>query len=287
LFAGVFGFIFGVFIGMSNENNAPFFFCLMSVFWIFNMYKGKKLPSWFYTGWLGCAAGLCIMFLTPGLYNRLDVSAAFFREFSFGKKMFYHLNHLHSFIKNTLLLPVFNFLALLIFGLDARDKKPFKDYSYLCALSAFACCWALAGILVFAPHTGSRVYYSASLFSALCFMLLLKYWLQAYGFNALRYFTLFALCAALVYVPLYVLPFFDLRRQTAEREKLLEQFKAKKIKTARLPYYLVIRGPSENLTVKYVDPLNAIDGPLYFGTRLYPVLIHPYQYINQEVSQIY
>jgi hypothetical protein len=143
------------------------------------------------------------------------------------------------------------------------------------ALFCFSVSCALVGVLFMAPESGFRPYYSASLFSILCFMFALKSLTAAYCINLTRFLAAAALGAALTLTPWYLQAFISLNKQFKDREALLAQFKNNKAEIAFLPYYLVPRGPSQNLSVIYFDPVNVKSSYEYYGIRVFPIVTAP------------
>lgn len=247
--------LWGLFCGMSNENNGPMVLLLTFCFYVFIRFvKKESLPLWFYFFFGGAFAGVIIMLFGPGLHARMKYDAVGFGIPALKEKMFFHINHMHNFIKANLLLPAVNFVALLILGID-WDKKAFKNKDYLLSLLCYIISWTLIAVLFVAPDTGWRPFYSGSLFSIVSFVLMLKYLSEDYKLNFFKYITTAAVIAAVLILPLITVPYVSLYRQSLERDALVSQARTRGAKVVFLPYYLIERGPLPNFTIVFFDAI--------------------------------
>jgi len=272
--------LFGFGVGLTNENNAPMALCLMAAFLVLCLWKGRKIPKWFYGGLAGCVAGVFLMFYAPALSGRMGSSGGVFGDFTLGQKLFFHINHLDYFIRNNLLLPVLGPLALFICGMDSA-KKPFKNQNYLMALLCSAICWALAFVLFAAPDFW-RSYYSASMFSILSFTFILIYILQTYKINLLKYAAIFITGFALTAGPLFAFTFIDLHCQAARRAAIIAHAKAQGKESVDLPLFIILKGPSANLSIRFYDAALAspAERKYYYKIAINPTPLLPEQIFN-------
>lgn len=278
--------IFGLALGMSNENNGPMALLISACFFIFaGIIKKRKLPKVFYINMAAMFVGAGILLLGPASRERMSISALGFSAPVLLDKMFFHINHLDSFIKANLLLPVINFLALLILGID-WDKAAFKNKDYVTALLCYVTSWILAFVLFAAPDVGWRPYYSATAFSIVTFVLLLKYLAEEYKLNFARYITMAVFIFCVVIFPLVAMPYVSLCRQAMNRNKTFNEAAKRGDKTIYLPFYMVERGPLANYTIIFFDVMFVSPSQRYFYFRrnIEPVKVLPY--LHDDINKI-
>ena len=274
-------------LGLSNENNSPAALGVCGVFFVLAAGRKIKLPVWFFCASAGCAAGFGLMFLSPALKQRVAETTMGFMKEDLLTKLFFHINHFHIFIKANMLVFAFCCIGLLICGID-WDKKAFRNKNYLLALAAAALGFGLFFILFLTPFVGGRNYYSAAMMSIIALLFLLEYVKEEYGFAPAKYAAAAALIYAVVQLPLFAIPYINLRGQEVGRQALLAQAE-RGGKTAYLPYYIsVSAGGRENDEILFYDVMYATpqERRLYFKTETVPVILLPLQNVPPTNSFI-
>ncbi|MDR0646363.1 MAG: DUF6056 family protein [Elusimicrobiota bacterium] len=258
-FARVIFLFFGLIAGMSNENTGPMALLIFTACFFYMRAKRIKIPKWYYFLFIGAVLGVYIMFFaSPAHKIRMEYSPLYSKinPPSIWQKMFFHINHLDKFIRGTLLIPVFNFFALLICVLD-KKKLILKRNDYILALFCFLVSCGLFFVLFAVPYH-MRLYYSASFFSILAFIAVLKYISYTYKFNITKYVSALAFSAALIITPLFTIPYIALYKADIERDNTIQKAKLRGQEYAVIPIFLIVSGPTENLTIQFYDPANSL-----------------------------
>jgi hypothetical protein len=283
-------FIFGLFLGLSNENNAPAALLIFTAFSILCKYSKKPLPKWFNFAFAGIVLGVLYMFLGPALYNRIKTHSEQFGVGNILQNFIYNFRSVGYLLKANLMLPVINFLALAFIGiLNRRTVLSNKDY--ITGVLCFVLSCALAVVLLLLPFVGvgNRVFYSASVFSAATMLFILKYIRGVYKRDFAPHFLLVIFVFAAVFLPFMLIPYINLYRQNMLRQDIIAQAVKRGAPEVAVGYILPILGPTENLQIIYFDPMHfaAEERKRHFGISIQPVIIHPIQsfYASQFATQ--
>ncbi len=257
----------GIIAGMSSENNSPMLLIIFCVFWLYARYKKIKISSWFYLALAGIICGLALLFGAPGSYYRLKtLPLEYIKTAGLWQKIYWHLPRLHAFFADTFFILPLTSLGL-GFALAGNRKNIFKNKDYILSLFFVCVSFTLAAVLFAVPLLLARVFYSASLTAVIAFIFMLKYFC---GNNKTDYFKplfLLSFCAALIIMPLFTLPYWDLHKKDAQRLSTIKTARREGKITLFLPPLTPLKGPTENLSINYYDfvYLNNYDKKLIFG----------------------
>lgn len=251
-------FFIGAILGMNNENSAPMIFCLCGLYTLLAIILKKKIPGWFPPLFIGVASGLALMFSSPAYHLRSNSGfiTKSLNNLPLSQKAVHHLYNMDYFMRSSLyILPVISLTAFLC-ALD-KWKQTIKngDFFFL-ALSCFVS-FVLAMVLFPLPIRPHRACYSASLFTIAALLFFIKYIKGVYKFNL----TPYIMTALLIYVAFIIVPFakpyISLYKQSLAREAIIEQaLKTEDNTCIYTPLYKVPRGPSDNLTIEFIDPMS-------------------------------
>ena len=248
-------FFFGIFIGMTNENLAPMAPVILILFAALCIYSKKKLPQWFWWMSAGVIIGLALLFTAPAHYKKVEqyVYVSAMAKTSLFKKAFHHLDYMNDFALRTLLLPVITGFILLLCSYD-NFRKILNIESFLYALFFWAASLVMAAVLFVLMGAPARVYYPAAFFGILGFMFALKAITEIYKIDFYKYICLAAVIVVIFVIVPFTAPYINLHAQAAQRQKMLDKALAAGGKTPiYLPCYKIIKGPSDNLTIAFVD----------------------------------
>ncbi len=257
-------------LGMSSENGAPltmgFIICFAAAFYI----AGLKLKKHFWFIALGLAIGIALLFGAPAMWNRLDTDIfAYFNNSSLQDKLLWHISHIHFYIKAMFLIPIITFLALLVCALDKDKPSRFKNENYILAVIFFISSWILASVLFAVPFITGRCFYTASVSALISFVFTLTYLQEAYKFQAVKYCAMLAFAWAAAFMPAFAYPYLSLYRQDKARSNAIAQAKESGAKSVFLIPYKYLKGPNENLTIMFYDPVFGFIGYSdYLGMRV-------------------
>ncbi|MDR0646646.1 MAG: DUF6056 family protein, partial [Elusimicrobiota bacterium] len=108
--------VVGLFLGMSNENNAPMALVIFALSFAYFKIKKIQIPKWYYFALLGIIVGLIILFFSGGTLKRAaDWNFEYFFKASVLTKMFFHLNNMHDYFAAVLLPLITPILIFLVF----------------------------------------------------------------------------------------------------------------------------------------------------------------------------
>lgn len=254
----IFLFVSALLLGMSSENSGPlvlgWIICLTAYLFI----AKSKINKHFYFIVAALIIGLALLFTAPSMSNRLNETTAFLNMtgIPLSQKIFWHIGHIHWFIKAMLLIPVFNFLALLICALDRDKPFAFKNENYFCAFIFFISSCILASVLFVIPLMFARCFYTASTASIITFVFLLLYLEETYNFKTVRYITMLAFCAFISFAPAIIYPYISIHKAEQNRFAEIKAAKAQGKHTLFLMPYRYPKGPNSNLTINYYDSLS-------------------------------
>ena len=253
-------FICAVLLGMSSENSGPLTMGWMICFIIWSFMAKFKLHKHFYFIVLGLIIGLVLLFTAPAMHNRLKETTSFlyFSQIPLSQKIFWHIGHIHLFIKAMLLLPVFNFLALLICVLDKDKPFALRNKNYFWALIFFVSSVILVCVLFAIPLIFARCFYTASIASIISFIFLLVYLDETYNFKTIRYDAILAFCAFTAFTPAIIYPYISIHKAEKIRFEEIKKAKTEGKKTVFLMPYRYPKGPNDNLTINFYDSLSEL-----------------------------
>ena len=257
-------------LGMSSENSGPLTLGLIICFAAAFRLAGLKLKKHFWFISLGLAIGIALLFGAPAMWNRLDTDIFdYFNNSSLQDKLLWHISHMHFYIKAMFLIPIITFLVLLICALDKDKPGRFKNENYILALIFSISSWILAAVLFAVPFITGRCFYTASVAALISFVFTLIYLQEAYKFQAVKYCSLLAFAWAVAFTPSFACPYLNLYRQDKARANTTAHAKKIGAKTVFLMSYKYIKGPNDNLTIMFYDPVFAFIGySHYLGMRV-------------------
>lgn len=247
-------FILGFFIGMSNEALAPIALGFAVCFGLLCNYKWKKTPRSLSFLIFGLAIGCLVFFSAPAHYNKMSMGGvAGASSISLSDKLFFHLAYFHDLFKAQFFLPVITGIFLFFGFLDIKNKGQKADsFWYSLAFLIFGLLSAF--ILFVVPQPPLRAFYPASVAFVLSFLLLVRYYSEAYKLNLAKIICICVITESLCLMPRYVYPHYYLHVQEKARNSILKQKPDAKIKP-----FIVLKGPTENLTIGLTDWANKID----------------------------
>lgn len=247
-------FILGFFIGMSNEALAPIALGFAVCFGVICHFKWMKAPRSLSFLIFGLAIGCLVFFSAPAHYSKMlveGVSNA--SSASLGNKLFFHLSHFNDLFEAQFFLPVFTGLFLFIAVLDIKNKKLKAEYFWF-SLALLAFGFLSAFILFVVPQPPLRAYYPASVVFVISFLFLVRYYGEAYKLNFAKILCICIITGSLCMAPRYIYPHYFLHIQEKERVGILKQNPDANVKP-----YVVLKGPTENLTIGLTDWANKVD----------------------------
>jgi hypothetical protein len=253
----IIAFFGGIFLGMTNENSAPMALCLGWLFVVLSYWKRKKIPYWFYPVFTGIIVGLILLFSAPAHNFKLHQASFIISNIAsmdLFTRFYFHLYRIADFMEFNLMIWPLTFLTFILVGYD-KFKTAFKDEDFLlCGIALFVS-MVLALVLFIPPNVDIRTFYSASLFSILALLFILKYASKVYKINFVKYVFYFAVFGLIFIGPRFVLPYFYLYKQDVRRMEWMEKEISKGKDTISLPSHAVMRGPTPNLTITFYDPM--------------------------------
>ena len=264
----IFIFIIGFLVGMSNECLSPIALGATVLFALFREYKKSKSPRALSFLIFGLAIGCLVFFSAPAHYHKMSLEGfSNLAAVSFGQKLFFHINHINKFFASQLYLFVITSLFLIIACLD-KDKKGIKRGDLWNSFIFLLLSFIMAFILFVAPsYSLIRVYYPASVLCIVSFLFLVKYYIHAYNFDFSKWLCYIILAISLFLAPRFILPHYSLHLQDDIHNYLQRQ--PKPIVTA----YMVLKGPTDNLSIEFMDPARRFDlGNGMYGTDASPLI---------------
>ena len=247
-------FILGLVVGMSNEALAPVALVFAVCFGLLCNFKGIKTPRSLSFLIFGLAIGCLIFFSAPAHYNKMLVEGIEGASAtSFGQKIFFHFSYFYDLFKAQFFLPVFTgiFLFIALLGIGSKRRQA-ENFWYSAAFLAFG--FLSAFVLFMAPYPPLRAFYPASVAFVISFLFLVKYYAEAYKLNFVNILCLCILTESFCLAPRYIYPHYYLHVQEKERYSILKQKPEAKVNP-----YIVLKGPTENLTIGLTDWANKID----------------------------
>ena len=244
--------ILGFFVGMSNEALAPAALGFVVCFALFCEYKRIELPRSLSYIIFGLAIGCLVFFSAPAHYFKMTTAGfSAVSSIPLSKKLFFHIYHIDTILKSLFYFPVFTLIFLLICILD-KKKINFKEGSVILSLLFLVFGGILSTFLVLTPAP-VRAYYSASVMFIISFLFFVKYVVSTYKFNFLNLFCYLIFGISLFLTPRFVLPHYFLHLQENERYSVLKQNP-----NSEIAPYIILKGPTENLTISLLDWANNI-----------------------------
>ena len=219
--------LWGICLGMINENNSPMVLCLVTAFIVYARYKKIVLRKdfWFLTA--GLLLGLFILFKCGGNDVRLNyINFGIAVNNTIWDKLFMHLPHMTDFADANCwfiyLLP----LCLLLLFLDKR-KEVLKDKIFYLSCACWIVAFGLAIVLCAAPRVATRAFYSAGWFCIFSFVFMMLEIEKLYKIKVIKYLSFAAVLAFLYIAPLFALEVDSMVRNANLRRAVLENAKKK------------------------------------------------------------
>ena len=254
-------FLLGFTVGMSNESFAPLALGGSICFALFCEYKKIKVPRSLSFLIFGLAMGCLAFFSSPAHYNKMSMNGiSNLSAVSFSKKIFFHISHLNDFFSAQFYLFFLTAILLFIAFLD-KDRKNVKKEDLWTSLCILLISLAMAVVLFVVPRPPVRAFYPASVLCIISFLLLVKYYINAYNFDFSKWLCYVILIVCLFLSPRFILPHYSLYIQDGIH-KYLESFPKPIIKP-----YIVLKGPTSNLSIGLIDPARRINigNDMYFA----------------------
>ena len=264
----IFFFILGFMIGMSNEALAPVALAFTVCYGLMYNFTGAKSPRSLSFLIFGLAIGCLVFFSAPAHYGKMLMGQmAGISSVTLADKLFFHLSHFNDLFTAQFFLPVITGVLLLIGFLDIR-KKSIKTESFLCSVIFWAFGFLSAFILFVVPQPPLRAYYPSSVAFIISFLFSVKYYTDTYKFNFPKILCICLITEVLCLMPRYVYPHYYLHVQEKQRNEILKQKP-----DAKITSYIVLKGPTENLTVAMTDWANPVDmgGGIYLTVPIEPI----------------
>ena len=245
-------FILGIFVGMLNESIVPIALGGVICFALFCEYKSIKTPRALSFLIFGLAIGCLIFFSAPAHYCKMTT-------FGFApdtliplyKKLYFHIYHIDTVLRNCFYLPVLVILGLFIGAIDKKNRN-FPKEAFWCSLIFLFLSFCLSMILVITPAP-VRAYYPSSIMFIVSFLFFVKYITDTYKFNFPKLFCYLIMGVSLCLMPRFVYPFYYLHLQ--EKGRMLS---LKHNPNSRIMPYIFLKGPTKNLTTVFIDWANNI-----------------------------
>ncbi len=247
-------FIVGFFVGMGNEALAPIALVFTVCFGLFCNFKNIKTPRALSFMIFGLAIGCLVFFSAPAHYNKMLIAGiSNISAVNLWQKLFFHLSHFNDLFMAQFFLPVLTGLFLLIAAIDIRNRN-LKTDSFCFSLIFYIFGFLTAFILFIVPRPPLRAYYPSSVSFMISFLFLVRYYTEVYKFDFARIICIAIITESLCLMPRFVYPHYYLHLQEKERNAILKQQSEKEIKP-----YIVLKGPSKNLSIGLMDPERRID----------------------------
>lgn len=249
-------FIVGFIAGMSNENTGPMLLGLFILFLLYCKYKKIKISSFYYYALAGVALGILAMFGSGANKYRLyhTWQHTEWIALSISDKLFIYFHKFNAFLQTSFWLPVITLLGYL-FVLYENKLAIVKNKNFLLGFLFCGCGFVLALVFFMSPEVGLRVYYSAVLFFFISFISLLLILQKLYKINLIKYFALGLFILWLVWLPLITIPYVSLYKADKQRRQTIERAVKNNKKEVFVNRMVVLRGPTDNLTILYYDIL--------------------------------
>lgn len=247
--------LWGICLGMINENNSPMVLCLMFGFIVYAHYKKIVLRKDFWFLLLGAVIGVFILFKFSGNDVRLNyINFGVEHTNTLAEKLLMHIAHVHVFAAANLcliyLLPLFLFLIFL-----DRRKEVLKDKNFYLSCICWIVAFGLAIVLCEAPRVATRAFYSSGwfcIFSVFFMMLEIE---KLYKIKVIKYISFIFVLIFLYIAPLFALEVDSLAKNVTLRRTILDNAKKK----GREIVYLWSSGGvdllPDNLKITYYDGL--------------------------------
>ena len=247
-------FILGFIVGMSNEPLAPVALGFTVCFALFCDYKKIKTPRTLSYLIFGLAIGCLVFFAAPAHYSKMMIDGVVGDSTaSIWNKLFFHFYNFNDLFKAQFFLPVLIALLLILAFIDIRDRD-YKIVNLWYSAIFWIMGFLIAFILFVVPQPPMRAYYSASVVFILSFLFLVKYYIDVYKFDFSKKLCFLIVGVSLCLLPRFVLPHYYLHLQEKARIKVLKQNPDAKVKP-----YVVLKGPTENLTIGLTDLANRVE----------------------------
>lgn len=261
----------GFIVGMSNKSNGPMGIIIFIAFFVYCKIKKIKPPLWFYWASLGMLAGVILLFAAPGPYkgpNMLHYEE--FDKMSLKQKLFLHIPNVNDFMSANLFLPI---ITLFGYGLAVWDKKlvALRNIDFLCSVTFWILALITAHLLFMVPSVPMRSFYSASMFSILSFVFIIKYLKGNYAFNIYKYIAAAFLVAACIIMPLFSAPYWQINKDASERARIINAAVKRGQPAIWCNEIKGTSGPTKNLSINYIDIINDVpsaETKKYFGIEL-------------------
>ena len=258
-------FILGFIVGMSNECLAPIALGLAICSALFFEYKKIKTPRALSFLIFGLAIGCLVFFSAPAHYSKMSLQGfSNISAVSLKQKLFFHLYHLNEFFQSQFYLFIITFLFIGIAFLDKKQRNVIKDNLWL-SLFALFFSFTMAFILFVVPQPPLRAYYPASVTCLISFLLLVKYYIEAYKFDFSKWLCYMILAICLFLSPRFILPHYSLHLQDNMHNYFVSQ-----PKPIRVPF-MVLAGPTYNLSIGLTDPARRT----HIGNEMYITDVSP------------
>lgn len=231
-------------LGMAGETIGPISLILVLASALYAKISYKHIPAFLKITAAGITAGLAVFFSAPGLYFRLNMEQYdAFREISAAAKFINHIPKAAQVCAaNFFLFPI----ALAILLCHYLKNRNFKPLIFPAAMLILAL--ASASALALAPIKNLRPFYPATLLTIIAFVYALSL-----TKIPLRFATCFFLIFAIIITPLFAAPFAALHRQETLRKTILENALRKNQTEVFLNYFIVPKGPYDNLSIYFYD----------------------------------
>lgn len=248
-------FVWGIFLGLMNENNSPMVLCLMAAFTVYAHLRKIVLRKDFWFLMLGAALGTFILFKFSGNDIRLQIiSFGFPMHHTLGEKLFMHLPHMNSFAEANLWLIYLLPLFLLLLFLDKR-KEIIRDKNFCLSCICWLVAFGLSIVLCEAPRVATRAFYSASWFCIFSFFFILLQIEKVYKIQIIKYFSVIFIIIFLYFAPLFFISVKVLSNGVHYRQNLINNAKINGRKEIYLSFIPSVKLLTNNLVVPYYDSL--------------------------------
>ncbi len=261
-------FIIGFAVGMSNECVSPIALGSTVLFALFWEYKKIKTPRALSFLIFGLAIGCLVFFSSPSHYSKMSLeNISNLSSTSLWQKLFFHIYHLNQFFKSQFYIFPLTALFFVIACLD-KDKRDFKQENLWLSLTTLSTSFVMAFILFVVPLPPLRAYYPASVLCVISFLFLVKYYIDVYKFDFSKWLCYLIVVVCLVLSPRFILPNYFLHTQEIERNLILNKIPSYKVRP-----YIVLVGPTINLSIGIMDPARRRDigNHMYFADATRPI----------------
>lgn len=249
-------FLWGLFLGLINENNSPMVLCLMMAFFVYAHFKNIKLRSDYWFLFIGAVIGVYILFAYSG--NDIRMQMVYFGtpiERTLSGNLFIHLYRMNDFSAANLcliyLLPLFLFLL----ALDKR-KIIFEERDFCLSLICWLVAFGLAIVLCEAPFLAIRAFYSASWFCIFSLFFMLMEIEKLYEIKIIKKLSLIFAIMFICIAPFFAVGVNTINNLVTQRNNFLDKAKEKGRKEIYLSYcFYEVDNLPENLQIAYWDPI--------------------------------